>query len=76
MVSAGKLCMSSTSTYIHYSPVSQKHLARVDLVEKVRVVPMPAYCAVMLTGRDTFSMINMLPIEERYVRTVFGIKCR
>ena len=51
-------------------------MARVDLVEKVRVVPMPAYCAVMLTGRDTSSMVNMLPFEEKYVRTVFRIKCR
>ena len=75
MVSAGKLCMSSTSTYIHYSPVSQKHLARVDLVEKVRVVPMPAYWAVMLTGRETSSMVNMEAVR-REVRTVFRIKCR
>ena len=47
--------------------MSQKHLARVDLVEKVRIVPMTAYWAVMLTGRDTSSMVNMLPFEEKYV---------
>ena len=76
MVSGGKVDMSSTSTYIHYSAMSQKDLARVDLVEKVRIVPMTAYWAVMLTGRDTSSMVNMLPFEEKYVRTVFRIKCR
>ena len=52
-------------------------MARVDLADKVRVVPMPAYWAVMLAGRDTSHMVNMLPFEERYcmphpIPTSFG----
>ena len=46
--------------------MSQKPLAWVDSDDNVRVAPMPAYWAVMLTGRDTSSMVNMLPFEEKY----------
>ena len=47
--------------------MSQKPLAWTDSDENVSVARMPAYWAVMLTGRDTSSMVNMLPFEEKYV---------
>lgn len=52
--------------YIVYSPFSKKPLAWADVEDVVQVVLMPAYWAVMLSGRDTQSMVNVRPYQERY----------
>ena len=46
--------------------MSHKPLAWLDTDDQVRVAPMPAFWAVMLGGRDSASMVNMLPCQEKY----------
>ena len=44
----------------------EKPLVSVVEDKVVQVKPMPAFWAVMLTGRDTQSMVNMRPHHETY----------
>ena len=49
-----------------YSAMSHKPLARVGADDMVQVRAIPPFWAVMLAGRDTAHMVNMLPYMEEY----------
>ena len=56
--------------FIHYSDMSNKPLAWVNGEDVVEVHALPPFWAVMLAGRDTAHMVNMMPcMEEYYIRS-------